>query len=363
MTTQSENRLVRVGLIGAGANTRLKHIPGFQSQGDVEIVAVANRSRSSSQRVADEYGIPRAYGHWAELIEDDDIDAICIGTWPYMHAPATLAALDADLHVLVEARMAMNSLEAHMMLEAANSTDRVTQIVPAPHTLPVDQTIIGLISEGFIGDLVAVRIQVANGSSFPDYDAPIHWRHDRDLSGNNIMTMGIWYEALMRWVGTATEVCAMGQAIVRGRRNLDGRVQTISIPDHLDVMMKMASGGQANMSVTTVSGLVPGPSFTVALHGTEGTLTLAETDFTDPGAPQLELKGGRRGETELQTIEIMEEKRGEWRVEEEFINAVRGVEEVTHTSFTDGVKYMEFTDAVSRSMRAKESVLLPLEHN
>ena len=92
-------------------------------------------------------------------------------------------------------------------------------------------------------------------------------------------------------------------------------------------------------------------------------MTLAETDFSDPGAPALELKGGRRGDAELQTIEIPEEKRGAWRVEEEFINAVRGDEEVTHTSFTDGVKYMEFTDAVSRSMRTGATVALPLEHN
>ena len=39
------NGLIRVGLIGAGANTRLRHIPGFREQRDVEIVAVANRSR------------------------------------------------------------------------------------------------------------------------------------------------------------------------------------------------------------------------------------------------------------------------------------------------------------------------------
>ena len=47
-------------------------------------------------------------------------------------------------------------------------------------------------------------------------------------------------------------------------------------------------------------------------------------------------------------------------MEEEFINAIRGKEQVTHTSFEDGVKYMEFTEAVTRSAESGQSVNLPL---
>jgi hypothetical protein len=47
-------------------------------------------------------------------------------------------------------------------------------------------------------------------------------------------------------------------------------------------------------------------------------------------------------------------------VEEEFINAIRGIEPVTHTSFFDGVKYMEFTDAVTMSAQTGQKVQLPL---
>ena len=47
-------------------------------------------------------------------------------------------------------------------------------------------------------------------------------------------------------------------------------------------------------------------------------------------------------------------------MEEEFISAIRGREEVTHTSFEDGVKYMEFTEAVTRSAQTGKAVSLPL---
>ena len=189
---------VKVGIIGAGGNTRSKHIPGLQAIEGVEIVGVCNRSQESSQRVADEFGIPKTYGNWQDTIADPDTNAIVIGTWPYMHCRATVAALRADKHVMCEARMAMNAREAHIMRMASRQkTHLIAQIVPSPMTLRVDNTIKRLIAEGYIGDVLAIEARA--GGAFLDSEAPLQWRQDFDLSGFNIMSMGIWYEALMRW--------------------------------------------------------------------------------------------------------------------------------------------------------------------
>ena len=134
---------VRVGLIGAGRNTRDRHIPGFQTVAGVEIGAVANRSRESGQRVADAYNIPNVYDDWEELLEDESLDAICIGTWPYMHRTLAIASLAAGKHVLCEARMAMNAGEAHEMLAASQASPTlVAQIVPSPMTFGIDDLLI-----------------------------------------------------------------------------------------------------------------------------------------------------------------------------------------------------------------------------
>ena len=79
---------------------------------NVEIVAVANRSLESSKRAAAELGIPRAYADWEQLLAAGGIDAVLIGTWPYMHREVTLAALDSGRHVLCQARMANDSASA-----------------------------------------------------------------------------------------------------------------------------------------------------------------------------------------------------------------------------------------------------------
>src|SRR5437764_8892274 len=116
---------IRVGFVGAGNNTRRHHIPKLVAQPGVELVAVANRSKESGERVAREFGIGRTHDHWRDVVAAEDIDAICIGTWPYLHCEVTVAALERGKHVLCEARMAMNAAEGRRMLEAARRAPRL----------------------------------------------------------------------------------------------------------------------------------------------------------------------------------------------------------------------------------------------
>lgn len=338
---------IRVGVVGAGANTTSRHIPGLQAIAGVEIVSVCNRSRESSERVAKEFEIPTVYTNWLDLIEADDTDAIVIGTWPYMHARLSLAALNADKHVLCEARMAMNATEAHEMLAAAQTNPHlVAQVVPSPMTLGVDKTIKRLLAEGYLGDLLVIEARV--GGAFLDLEAPMHWRQDFNLSGYNTMTMGIWYEAIMRWVGHATRVTAFAKTFVKMRRSEEGDMKAVRVPEHIDVLADMACGAQLHLQVSGVAGLAGGPE--IFLFGSKGTLR-----FT-----QNKLFGGQRNDKELSEIKIPAKEQGAWRVEEEFVNAIRGKEPVTHTSFEDGVKYMEFTEAALRSAADGIAINLPL---
>jgi predicted dehydrogenase len=342
---------VRVGIVGAGNNTRVRHIPGLQELPGVEIVSVCNRSRESSQRVADTFHIPKVYNDWRELIAADDIDAVVIGTWPYMHREMTCAVLAAGKHVMCEARMAMNAAEAHAMLAASQAhPNLVAQIVPSPFTFRADRTIQDLLAAGYLGDLYAITIRGVT-STFADTEAPLHWRQRQELSGYNILTMGIWYEAAMRWVGPVERVFARGRVFTKQRRDTEtGEMGTVDVPDHIDMIADLPNGAQATYTFSTVCGLAPGTG--AWLFGSQGTLHF------DQGSSKL--FGGRRGDKALQEIAIAPEKAGKWRVEEEFVNAIRGQEPIRFTTFADGVKYMEFTEAVHRSLTSGEVVALPL---
>ena len=330
---------VRVGIVGAGANTTSKHIPLLQAIAGVEIIGVANRSEASSSAVATRFGIPKTYEHWEQAVADPDTNAIVIGTWPYLHCPVTLAALDADKHVLTEARMAMNADEARCMLDASLAKPSlVAQVVPSPITLFADATIQRLIFEGYLGQLLAVESRVRGG--FLDSDSPMHWRQNRDLSGNNILALGIYYEAIMRWVGRATNVMVRAKTFTEQRLNETGEPQTIEIPEHIDIAADLECGAQLHLQQSAITALLEDDAF--YLFGGEGTLRLTGD----------RLYGARRGDRYLTEISIADGERGEWQVEDEFVAAIRGERSVMLTTFAEGVHYMEFTDAVARSIRS-----------
>ena len=337
---------IRVGFVGAGKNTRSRHIPGFQKLSGIELVAVANRTKESGERVARDFGIPRVYADWHELVRAREVDAVCIGTWPYMHREITVAALEHGKHVLCEARMAMDAAEGRRMLAAARRAPHlVAQLVPAPHTLEVDATLQALLAEGYAGEVLAVELQAAQGR-FLDRDEPLHWRHDASLSGLNVLNMGIWYEAMMRWLGPARRVTAMSKIAVPRRRDATGAWHDVRVPDHVDVLAQLQPGAVAHLRFSAVTALAP-PS-EVWIFGSEGTLRLE--------ADARRLSGARRGEDALREIPIPADRRIGWRVEEEFVSAIRGRETVRRTTFEDGVRYMEFTAAVARSAALGQAV-------
>jgi predicted dehydrogenase len=120
------------------------------------------------------------------------------------------------------------------------------------------------------------------------------------------------------------------------------------VPEHIDVLADMVCGAQLHLQVSTVAGLAGPPE--IYIFGSQGTLRYAEN----------KLYGGQRSDKSLSEIEIPANERGGWRVEEEFVNAIRGKEVITHTSFEDGVKYMEFTEAALRSAADGIAINLPL---
>ena len=336
---------IRIGIVGAGANTRLRHVPGFRANAGVELVGVVNRSRESSERAAAEFGIPRAYDSWQDLVADDQIDAVMIGTWPNMHCEVTCAALEAGKHVMTEARMARTASEARQMLAASEARpELVTQIVPSPFAFFCTDYVRRLIDDGFLGDLRELVVIGAN-DQFQDVQAPLHWRQDREISGLNVLAMGILHEAALRWTPDSTRVFAQVETF--GPERPDGPA---TIPDSVQVMTEIEGGARGLYHLSGIA--LFGPGFHLHLYGSEGTIKV------DLGNDTLEI--GRAGDDSLHEPEIPADQRGDWRVEDEFIGAIRGTESIRLTDFATGVKYMEFTEAVARSAESGQPVDLPL---
>jgi predicted dehydrogenase len=323
----------------------------------VEIVAVCNRRPESTAAAAREFGIPRTFEAWQDLVADPGIDAIVIGTWPYLHCPITLAALQAGKHVLTEARMSMNAAEAHRMLAAARQHPHlVTQIVPSPFGLAGDAIMRELIEGGFLGELREVQV-IGRNAALADPAAPLSWRQDLALSGYNMLTLGILHETLLRWVPPPVRVLAQVHAFIPSRIDPESGVRRrVGTPDSVQVLAVLENGAQA---IYQFSGVTPfGPEMAIRLFGSAGVLHYDISSDRIFGRSQ---KQGAAPGGELVEIPIPAERRREWRVEADFIDSIRRGTPVTLTDFATGVSYMEFTEAVALSAARGEAVNLPLE--
>ena len=343
---------IRIGIVGAGANTRLRHIPGFRAIEGVEIDGVVNSTPESTNRAAQELGISQTYPDWQALVADDELDAVMVGTWPNLHCEVTCAALDAGKHVLTEARMARNAAEARQMLSASERHPNLTaQIVPSPFGLVEHQFVLDLIADGFLGELRELVVIGAN-DSFYDNSQPLHWRQDKTISGLNILAMGILHEAAIRWTPPPTRVFAQTTVCDRERPADDksGRSE-VTVPDSVQILTELDGGARGLYHLSGIE--LFGPGLQIHMYGNRGTI---KVEF----AEQTRLLIGQAGDTELRAVDVPPEKRGGWRVEAEFIGAIRGEEQIRFTDFATGVRYMEFTAAVSESAETGRPVDLPL---
>ncbi|WP_165064894.1 Gfo/Idh/MocA family protein [Paludisphaera rhizosphaerae] len=342
---------IRIGVIGAGAIVRTRHAPGFQAIPGVELAGVCNRRRDSSARAARELKIPKTYGSWEDVIQDPTIDAVLIGTWPYLHCPVTLAALDAGKHVLTQARMAMNAREAQRMLDKARECPGQTaMVVPSPYGLAGEEFIRSLLKKGFLGQLREVHVDGLT-DELADPATPMGWRQKTRYSGFNMLTLGILYETVLRWVLPANRVLSYASKLIPERFDPEtNKTKPVGTPDTVQVL---TTHEDDSVGVYRLSAVTWGPrTMSVALHGSEGSI------YYD--LLKNEIRGLRRGEQVPKLLPIPDSMRGDWNVEADFIAAIRGERPVTHTDFATGARYMQFTEAVARSSRHQVPVTLPL---
>ncbi|AYY12590.1 gfo/Idh/MocA family oxidoreductase [Actinobacteria bacterium YIM 96077] len=323
--------IVRIGVVGAGKIVRDRHVPGFRALDGVRLESVANRNRESGERAASELGFARVHAHWSDVVADPGVEAVVVGTWPYLHAPVATAALEAGKHVLIQARLAMDAAEARAIQAAAQRhPGLVTMVVPAPFTFWADACVRRLLADGTIGDLHLVR-SFWNGGDGAVHGGP-GWRRDRRYSGNNALQLGIAYEQLARWVGHAQWVQAAEEII-----DPHGEYGPADIPDLISVLAELPGRARLNLELTPHARFAGNNE--VYLFGSEGTL------IVDITGQQILL----RSEGHEEKVSPRPDEHGDWQVEAEFIGAIRGANEVRLNDVATAVRYMEFTDAVRRS--------------
>ena len=127
-----------------------------------------------------------------------------------------------------------------------------------------------LIASGWIGKLREVHVHGLN-DQLADRETPLGWRQMTRYSGFNMLSLGILYETVLRWVAPANRVLAYASKIIPQRFDPEqGKKARVGTPDSVQVLTTQEDG---SCGVYRLSSVVwQDNSMAIALYGSEGTL-------------------------------------------------------------------------------------------
>lgn len=153
---------LKVAVIGCGSIAQHRHLPEYKANQHVEIVAVCDINEKRAKEMAEKYGA-KAYTSYEELVKDAKVDIVSVCAPNYLHAPVTIAALNAGAHVLCEKPMATSSEEAKAMIETATITGKKLMIAHNQRFVPSHQKARQFIENGELGKIFSFRTAFGHG--------------------------------------------------------------------------------------------------------------------------------------------------------------------------------------------------------
>ncbi|QDP96488.1 Gfo/Idh/MocA family oxidoreductase [Microlunatus elymi] len=287
------SRNLRAGVIGLGWAGQ-QHLDGYQRAAGVDLVGLAGMEPEPLQRLADEYGIEHRYADWADLVKDADLDVVSVCTPPSLHAPITVAALEAGINVLSEKPMALDAASARTMVDAAKANGKILDI-SFNHRRKAEVTAAkDLIDKGLLGDIYYAKAGWMRHNGIPGGVG--NWFSRKATSGGGpLMDIGVhMLDMALHLMGepsvqtvTASTYAAFGPR-GRGRGQYGAGAHGAAEPVDFEVedlataFVRMDNGATLLLESSWAQGVGHDDMY-VTLFGTEGGAELT----WNPPAPQL----------------------------------------------------------------------------
>ncbi|ENZ9221435.1 Gfo/Idh/MocA family protein [Enterococcus hirae] len=221
------------GIIGLGniAHEFAEHF----DQETSELAAVASRTIDKAEAFAQRYHIPKAYGSYQEMLNDQEIDIIYIAVPNRQHSQHIMEALAANKHVLCEKAITMNKKELTEAMKLAEEKNLVLAEAMTIFNMPLYQQLRSLIDTNKLG---ALRMIQAPFGSYKDPD-PTNRFFNPELAGGALLDIGTYAVSFARFfLSSQPEVIAstmvpfetgVDEQSVTILRNKENELATISL--------------------------------------------------------------------------------------------------------------------------------------
>ncbi|HEU4323233.1 MAG TPA: Gfo/Idh/MocA family oxidoreductase [Roseiflexaceae bacterium] len=278
---------LRVGVIGAGIGAL--HLNAYSQMPNVEIIALAGLDDDRVRRVAAEYKVPRTYREYEDLLAATDIDAVSICLPNMLHAPVTLAALQAGKHVLVEKPLARNAEEGRAMVAAAQESDKVLMVSFDKRYRGDAQWVKQYIDSGALGRIYYAKAHWMRRSGIPRLGS---WFVSKDQAGGGpLIDLGVhMLDMAMYMMGEPRPLSVSASAYAefgpRGLKGWPGRAQfsdehlSYDVEDLASAFVRLEGGATLLLEASWASHGPAGDDFGVTLYGTEGGVELLVRNYT-----------------------------------------------------------------------------------
>lgn len=311
----AKKKILRAGLIGAGAIAQECHFPGYKNDPRVNLVAFADPAEERHGEVLEKFGKLMPYTDHRKMLRESNLDVVSVCTPNKFHARHVIDSLSARCHVLCEKPIATTLREATRMIEAAKKARKKLMIGYTHRMLTGPQQCKELLAKKAIGKPFMIRVRFAHGGPYPGW-AKNSWFYSKELAtGGAMLDMGIHAIDLCLWLmGPITSVSAKAATLIK----------KIEVDDNAVLLLEFKNGALGYIEV----GWTSKPGFSgLEIYGTEGTLIC---DYVEG----LKLCGGKAsaGRDSHTKWTMLDKKpaRGGWDVEIPYwIDVVQGKEKLS----------------------------------
>ncbi|PFG39213.1 putative dehydrogenase [Georgenia soli] len=176
---------LRWGILGAGgiAARFAREVPARSAQ---RVVAVGSRDALKAATFAAEHGVERAYGSYAGLLADPEVDVVYVATPHSHHHAHALLALNAGKHVLVEKAFTRNAAEAREVFATARELGLFAMEAMWTRFLPHMVALRHVVAAGMLGEVVAVHADHGQRLDL------VERLHAPELAGGALLDLGVY---------------------------------------------------------------------------------------------------------------------------------------------------------------------------
>ncbi|MFC5905966.1 Gfo/Idh/MocA family protein [Streptacidiphilus monticola] len=178
---------IRWGILATGG-IAAEFAADLQLLPDAELVAVASRTQAAADSFAARFGVPRAYGTWAALAEDPEVDVVYVATPHNAHYAASALLLSAGKAVLCEKPFTLNLQDAEALFDLAHKQGVFLMEAMWMRCNPVARRVAELVADGAVGQVALVQADFGVPGPF----APEHRMRNPELGGGALLDLGVY---------------------------------------------------------------------------------------------------------------------------------------------------------------------------